>query len=122
MRVYCTTKNTGPSWRSDPLQILYLGTSVKAAEEAVGKFTKYAKEEKDFPVNYPHVYSAIPEEIERELIQFFMVDGWWYSIVMFELHEDEKSVSDPREVNFDECKVGKHYFVSGSGTIFELPD
>jgi hypothetical protein len=66
--------------------MLYLGTSVSEAEQAVGDFDKYAVGESRFPQNFPNAYSAIPATMERELIQFFTVDGWWYSIVMFDLN------------------------------------
>jgi hypothetical protein len=85
MLVYCTSKNTGPSYQSDPVHMLYLGTSIKEAEAAVGDFVKYQKDETGFPVNYPEHYSAIPRKMEREMLQFFMADGWWYSIVMINI-------------------------------------
>lgn len=90
MRVYCTSRNTGPSWSSDPVHMVYLGTSVKEAEEAVGDFSKYQKEE--FPnTQTMKSYCALPRHIEFEMIQFYMADGWWYSIVMFELNEGENN-------------------------------
>lgn len=85
MIVYAVSKNTGPSWQSDPVHLVYLGTSVKEAEEAVGNFQKYAKTE--FPKTYPEAYSALPRTLEREMIQYFVADGWWYSIEMFKLEE-----------------------------------
>lgn len=85
MRVYCTSKNRGPSWAEDPITMLYLGTSMHEAEQAVGDFKKYKKSKDKFPINYPNSYSAIPATMEREMIQYFMADGWWFSIVMFDL-------------------------------------
>lgn len=85
MRVYCTSKNAGPE-RSGPDSVLYLGTSVKEAEAAVGEFTRY---QNSLPAqDRIRYYSALPREIDWEMIQFFMADGWWYSIVMFELEEE----------------------------------
>lgn len=84
MHLYCTSKNRGPSWNSDSVQMLYLGTSIEKAEKAVGKFSQYAKEEKDFPKNYPESYSALPRDTKREMIQYYMADGWWYSIEMMD--------------------------------------
>lgn len=84
--IYCTSKNLGPESDSSSI-MLYLGPSVEEAEKAVGSFTKYQKEEKDFPTNYLDIYSAIPRNMERELIQYFTADGWWYSIVRFKFDE-----------------------------------
>ena len=89
MLIYAVSKNTGPSMSSpDPVHLLYLGTSVREAEDVVGDFQKYAKLEREggFPtVVSRHIYSALPRGLDREMIQFFMADGWWYSIEMFEL-------------------------------------
>lgn len=89
--IYATSKNTGPTWTgSDPVTLVYLGTSVEEAEVAVGNFTRYAKTEDKFPVNFLHIYSAIPRNyVEWELIQYYMADGWWYSIVRFQLGGNE---------------------------------
>lgn len=69
----------------DSVRLLYLGTSVKDAEEAVGDFVKYAKMPHEFPKTFAHAYSALPQSLRREMIQFFMADGLWYSIEMFEV-------------------------------------
>jgi len=90
MWVYCTSKNKGPSWNDDPVRMMYVGTSVKDAEAAVGDFSKYQKDEKDFPKNYPELYSALPLDFEREMIQFYMADGWWYSIERFQFKTDNE--------------------------------
>lgn len=87
MIIYATSKNTGPSYTSDPIRLVYLGTSVKEAEEAVGNFDRYAKEAKDFP-STKGWYSALPQGLDREMIQYFAADGWWYSIEMIEFKED----------------------------------
>lgn len=81
--LYCTSKNSGPSWTHDPVTMLYLGTSVAKAEQAVGDFAKYQKEEKDFPSHHIELYNALPNDHPFELIQWYMADGWWYSIVRF---------------------------------------
>ena len=86
MRVYCTSKNRGPSWSEDPITMLYLGTSEHEAKAAVGDFSKYEKAKEQFPRNFPNVYSAIPATMEREMIHYYMADGWWYSVVMFDLN------------------------------------
>lgn len=82
--IYCTSKNSGPTWGKDPLLMLYLGTSVKDAEEAVGDFSRYQVEEDRFPRD-PNYYTALSYNLEKEIIQFYMADGWWYSIFRFKL-------------------------------------
>ncbi len=86
MRVYVTSKNSGPTWSGpDPVTMLYLGTDINKAEEAVGNFTKYWKEE--HPKQYKEIYTALPQGMEFEMIQFYMADGWWYSIVATDIEE-----------------------------------
>lgn len=96
MIVYATTKNTGPSWNSDPLHLLYLGTSVKEAEEAVPEnFQRYQKEEKDWPTPpLRKLACALPRDIDHELVQYYMADGWFYTIVMFKLEEPERALNE----------------------------
>jgi hypothetical protein len=67
--------------------MLYLGTSIEEAQNAIGDFSKYEQEEKDFPKKFLDIYSALPRKIEREIVQYFSADGWWYSIVAFNLEE-----------------------------------
>lgn len=88
MRIYCVSKNTGPSYQSDPVRIVYLGTSISEAEEAVGNMSKYQREPSQFPTNYPELYTGLPKNIEYEMIQYYAADGWWVSIVMFTLEEN----------------------------------
>lgn len=87
MLVYCTSKNTGPSWSIDPTHMLYLGTSFEEAEKAVGDFVQYRKEEKIFyHLNrIPELYSALPKNIEWRMVRWYTADGYWYSIVQFYL-------------------------------------
>lgn len=87
MLIYATSRNTGPSYQADPIRLLYLGTSVEEAEKAVGEFVRYQRPKDDFPKSFKHIYSALPDSIDWEMIQWFMADGWWYSIVMFELED-----------------------------------
>lgn len=78
MYIYVTSKNTGPSWQSDPLHVVYMGVSVKEAEDAVGEFSRY---QKPLPSDQQRpFYSALPKTLDKEMIQFYMADGWWYSI------------------------------------------
>jgi hypothetical protein len=86
MILYATSQNTGGVDYSSPtgVRLLYLGTDVKKAEDAVGDFQRYAKEK--FPVGaMAKSYSALPREMEREIIQFFFADGHWRTIEMFEV-------------------------------------
>lgn len=83
-QIYITSKNTGPSWQSDPLHMIYIGSSVKEAEEAVPE--PFRRHFKNLPPETRY-YTAIgyASGLEYEMIQFYMADGWWYSIVMMEI-------------------------------------
>jgi hypothetical protein len=88
MIVYCTSKNSGPSWQSDPVTMVYLGTSIVEALKAVGRFARYQKSEDNFPAKeHIYLYSSLPRDIEFKLVNYYMADGWWYSVVSFELNE-----------------------------------
>lgn len=90
MKIYVTSKNTGPSWQSDPVHMTYLGASFLEAVAAVGTMARY---EKEIPVLHPtKIYSAIPMEMEREIVKFYAADGWWSSIV---------SIDIPSEAEFE---------------------
>jgi hypothetical protein len=81
MDVYCTSKNSNPSWNGpDPWHVVYIGTSLEEAIEAVETFTRY---EKAFDKRY--VPSALPHKIEIKPVKFYTADGWWFSIVKFQL-------------------------------------
>jgi hypothetical protein len=82
MQVYATSKNTGPSYHGDPIRLIYLGSDLQKARESVGTFARYQRE---FNVSYPELYSALPRDIDWEMVEYFMADGWWYSIVQFNL-------------------------------------
>ncbi len=88
MRVYCTSKNSGPGYPSHGVYMLYLGTSLKKAQEAVGGFSKYRKPEYELLKKGFKLYSALPGNMEWQMVRLYMADGWWYSIVAFELEED----------------------------------
>ncbi len=84
MDLYCTTKNTGPSWGQDPLYMMYLGTSIEEARDAVEESFRRCEVTRDkFPTQYPNIWSAIPAKMDREFVAFYSADGWWYSIVKF---------------------------------------
>ena len=84
MKLYATTKNTGPSWNSDPTFLRYLGTSLSVAVTVVpANFKRYEK--KEFPTQYPSIYAALPDEIQWKFVRYYAADGWWYSVVEFEL-------------------------------------
>lgn len=93
MKVYCTSHNSGPSWHSDSVYITYIGTSIEKAEEVIGDFIRYEKDKTEFPINFPKIYSGLPKDIEWEMIAYYMADGWWYSIVMFELKDMPMNIS-----------------------------
>lgn len=88
MKVYCTSKNSGPSYQSDPVHMVYLGTSLEDAEKEIKKFFKYEK-----PFAYregtgKELYSVLPSTINWEMVKWCTADGWWWSIVVFELKEN----------------------------------
>ena len=83
MDVYCTSSNTGPSYFSDHIHMRYLGTSLEDAISAVGDFQRYEKEIQ----STRHLYSALPISMTWEPVKYYMADGWWYTIVKFELVE-----------------------------------
>lgn len=90
MIIYAVSKN---DWapHNDRVYLVYLGTSVQKAEDSVGNFLRYAKiEEKGQfpPVKSRNLYSALPKEMQRDMIQFFANGGQWFSIEMFELKEN----------------------------------
>lgn len=88
LTVYCTTKNSGPSWHSDPLHLVYIGNSFKLAEEAVGDFRRYEKEQ--HPQD-PKSWSILPRTMDYQMVKYYMADGWWYSIVKFKLVDPIKA-------------------------------
>jgi hypothetical protein len=86
MDVFVTSKNTGPSWNSDPLHVVYIGTSLDAAIEKVGDFVRYERDIE--PVIQSSMYglpTAIPQDTEPRLVKYYGADGWWYSIVKIRL-------------------------------------
>lgn len=90
MKVYCTSKNSGPTWTGiDPVYLKYLGTSLDEAIVAVGDFVRYERQKDEFPTQsqYLNIYTALPREMSFILIKYFSADGWWYSIVEFELED-----------------------------------
>lgn len=76
MEIYVTSKNSGPSWHSDPVFLIYIGTSLEEAVDAVGDFKRYERD--PFPTK--SFYSALPKDIEREMVHYYAADGWWYSV------------------------------------------
>ncbi len=85
MDVYCTSKNSSPSWSGpDPYYIVYIGTSLQDAIDAVGIFTCYEKS-----VKKEHIPSALPYGMEKEIVKFYTADGLWFSIVKIQLTNKE---------------------------------
>lgn len=86
MKIYCTSKNSGPSWGGDPVYMVYIGTSLDEAREAVREdFRRYEVTPDKFPTRHRHIYSAIPADMERDFVVFYDADGWWYSIVSIDI-------------------------------------
>jgi hypothetical protein len=95
MEVYCTTKNSGPSTVHEDYYMIYLGTDLKEAIEVVGDFQRYERGEKFFPKS--QFFTALPYAIEFEMVRYYMADGWWYTVVKFELEEtNEKESTSPQ--------------------------
>jgi hypothetical protein len=86
MELYVTSKNSGPTWSGpDPKYVEYIGTSL---EEAVGAIPNvFQRQGTDITgrTAEPEVWSALPRGMRQEMIQFYMADGWWYSIVKIEM-------------------------------------
>lgn len=86
MILYVTSRNAKYDDGSNPVHLSYLGTSVSEAEEAVLGLSDFQKDEDHFPSDQMRQhYSALPSNVKREMIQFYMCDGWWASIEMIEL-------------------------------------
>ena len=88
MKVFCTSKNAGPSYSKadSAIIMLYLGTSEKEAMDSVESFHRYEKPRDKWPANNLNTYSALPATIEREMLAFYTMDGYWCSVVMFDLN------------------------------------
>ena len=85
MELYCTSQNTGPTWSgTDPIRMLYLGTDRTKAIEAVGDFVRYEKESAN--TRHPHSLSALPNDIDWVMVAYYAADGFWKSVVMFEIN------------------------------------
>ena len=87
MLIYSVSKNCGLGENRHAC-LAYLGTSVREAEDVVGDFQKFAKLERQGgfpPIVNRKQFSALPKELDREMIQFFIYSFRWYSIEMFEL-------------------------------------
>ena len=105
MDIYVTSKNSGPSWVSDPLSVVYMGTSLDDAKEAVGEFQRYKQDFDAHHFLFPEIYSAIPGNLEREMVVFYSADGWWYSIVKVTFHEKLETVADNPPYSETEKKI-----------------
>lgn len=86
MDIYVTSKNTGPSWTLDPKHVLYIGTSLEEAESHIMTFARYERPFNPQAYYDEKLYSAIPENMDREMIKFYEADGWWCSIVKITLN------------------------------------
>lgn len=98
MDIYCVSRN-------DPVLVVYLGTDLSAALDAVGEFQKY---ETALPENV-HWHCALPNAVDKEFVHYYMADGWWYSIVKlnFDAYITPQplivhAISSAPGINFDE--------------------
>lgn len=87
MKIYVTSKNSGPSWSHETKSVLYIGIDSLEALKAVGDFARHHKTKAEWPTRLPYLYSAIPEAMPRKMLEFFESDGWWYSIVQIDIQE-----------------------------------
>lgn len=90
MKIYVTSKNSGPSWEHEQKSIVYIGSSLEIAVENVEDFRRYEVGRDKFPTRYPYLYSAIPQYMNRRMVKFYTADGWWYSIVSIDIEPDTK--------------------------------
>lgn len=92
MELFCVTKNTGPSWSSDPLHLIYLGTSLDDAIATIDAFARYEVNVDRFMFDrvYPDMFTILPEKVAREFVKMYMADGWWMSIVKMTFGEEKK--------------------------------
>lgn len=110
MLIYVTSKNV--EYGRSPSKIVYIGSFVSEAESVVGEFVNYQRNANEFPSETVRkAYSALPLDMDREMIQFYMYDGWWYSIEMFELEEPGGSITLSHTktcaiYNFGTCDCG----------------
>lgn len=89
MYIYVTSTNEGSDLYPKHKRVVYMGLDVGEAEKVIGDFTKYQKDKEHFPAR-PKECSALPKDLERELIQFYMVSSWWYSIERIEIEPPKK--------------------------------
>lgn len=79
MDIYVTSRNEGPSYNREIEHLLYLGTSLDEAIEEVEDFARYERPY-DRGEEFRNLYSALPMDMEREMIKFYFADGFWYSV------------------------------------------
>jgi hypothetical protein len=93
MKIYCTTKNSGPSWLDEHKTIVYIGTSHQEAREAVAeRFRQYQMPNvSNSRFKFPYMYSALPDKMPKQIIEFYQADGWWYSICTADIKEPTNS-------------------------------
>lgn len=94
MRIFATSRNTGLTrWGLDLVQLVYLGNSLEEAEIVVGEFSKYEREY-DRGEEYRILHSALPRNVDWTMVKYYSADGYWYSIVSFEIRSlDENNIN-----------------------------
>lgn len=91
MKLFITSKNTGPSWHSDPVHFLGIHATLDEAIALVDNFVRYEKEWQ--PASY--MPTCVPYVFSPKMVKYYMADGWWYSIVEVEISEPkDKAVAD----------------------------
>lgn len=88
MDVFFTSKNTGPSWVSESAYLVYFGTDFQEALNAVDvNMRRYEVQWEEYKKDrdYLRIYSALPQNVDWEMVRFFAADGWWESIVKVKL-------------------------------------
>ena len=87
MKLYAVSKSSNSVWPGvSRSKLVYLGPLLEDALLSVGTFRRYTTDEEQRPDN-PKLYSALPPEIEREVITFYRVNYLWISIERFEVIE-----------------------------------
>lgn len=86
MLLYFTSKNSGPSWADEKKTLLYVGTSLDEAKEAVGDFRRYQQDVASArQFRFPYLYTAVPDKMKFKFVEFYHADGWWCSVVSIEI-------------------------------------
>lgn len=97
MYIYVTSTNDLMSQPTHTARMIYMGTDVKKAENVISeRYQNFWQPNENFPKEpFSDIYSALPPEIQREMIQFYICNEFWYSIELVEF-EDHCAMCDIR--------------------------